>query len=104
MSSDNHFLPFSLYVKVLVTLLCLTVLTVLVAKPVSGFDLGAMNTFIAILIASVKAGFVLAFFMHLKYETKFYISIILLSVFFLILFFGISYIDIITRVPETSTL
>ena len=50
------------YFVVFLTLLALTALTILVAN----VDLGALNTPIAILIASAKALLVLLFFMHLK--------------------------------------
>jgi cytochrome c oxidase subunit 4 len=59
-----HLIPFQLYVTVLVTLLILTVITVAVSR----VDFGNWNIVVAMLIASVKAGTVGLFFMHLKYE------------------------------------
>ncbi len=103
--TTNHIIPFNVYVKVILTLLALTVLTVAVAKPVSGFDAGIFNALIAMVIASIKAGIVGAWFMHLKYEkTKAYLGLVFISVFFLILMFSLCWIDIITRVNEVSTL
>lgn len=61
----GHILPFQTYVKVFGTLLVLTVITVLVAKFV---DFGVFNFVVAMLIASVKAGLVALYFMHLRYE------------------------------------
>lgn len=60
----GHILPFSLYVTVLVILLILTVVTVAISR----VDFGNLNLVVAMLIASVKAGIVALFFMHLKYE------------------------------------
>jgi cytochrome c oxidase subunit 4 len=59
-----HLLPFRLYVTVLVILLTLTFITVAVSR----FDFGMWNIVVAMLIASIKAGVVALFFMHLKYE------------------------------------
>ena len=52
---------------VLGILLALTALTVSASK----IDLGVLNIWIALGIASVKASLVLLFFMHLKYENRF---------------------------------
>ena len=60
----GHIIPYKTYVTVLVVLLILTVVTVAVSR----VDFGAMNIVVALIIASVKAGIVGLFFMHLKYE------------------------------------
>jgi cytochrome c oxidase subunit 4 len=100
----HHVLPISVYGKILAVLLVLTVLTVLVAKPVSGFDAGVFNAFIAFAIASVKAGLVLAIFMGLKYDKKLNLVIFLTGVFFLVVMFAFSVLDIYTRAHVDSTL
>lgn len=101
---SHHIVPFKTYLNVLLILLALTVLTVLVAKPVSGFDAGVLNAFIAMLIATVKASLVAAFFMHLKYDNKMHLILFLVSIFFLIIMFAFSWFDIITRIEQLSTL
>lgn len=63
----GHVVPFKMYLGVFISLLVLTALTVIVSR----FDFGAFNLVIAMLVASVKAGLVAMFFMHLKYENKF---------------------------------
>ena len=98
--TENHIVPFSLYTKVLSTLLVLTVLTVLVAQ----MDFGVFNVLIAMGIATVKAVLVLLFFMHLKYDNKLFPVIFLTGVFFLVLLFLFCEFDIITRIPESSVL
>ena len=98
--SKNHIIPFELYIKVLVALLVLTVITVAVAQ----VDFGVLNTIIAMGIATVKAALVLLYFMHLKYDDKTYLVIFLSGVFFLLVIFLFCEFDLITRIPEKSVL
>ena len=98
--SEHHTVPFKTYLSVLILLLFLTVVTVAVAQ----IDFGAWNTFIAMLIASIKGALVLLYFMHLKYEDKLYWVIFGSGVFFVVLLFFLTKIDIITRVLEVNTL
>ena len=100
----HHIVPLKTYLYVLLALFGLTVLTVAVAKPVSGFDAGLLNAFIAFTIATVKAALVLAIFMGLKYDNKLNLAIILSGVFFLIVMFAFSVLDIYTRIHVNSTL
>ena len=58
----GHILPISMFIKVFATLVVLTLVTVAVSR----VDLGSWNIVVAMLIASVKAGLVALFFMHLK--------------------------------------
>ena len=104
MGDGHHFVPARVYLNSILALLVLTVLTVGVAKPISGFDAGLFNTFIAMLIATIKATIVLAFFMQLKYSNKLFLVIILTGVFFVFIMFGFSYFDIVSRVVQTNTL
>jgi cytochrome c oxidase subunit 4 len=63
----GHILPLKVYLGVFAALVVLTVVTV----QASYIDTGpAMHLTIAMVIASVKAGLVAMFFMHLKYEQK----------------------------------
>lgn len=103
-ADSHHIVPFKTYLFVLLALLVLTFVTVVVAKPVSGVDFGFLNTFIAMLIASIKAALVLAYFMHLKYDDKTNLVLFLTGVFFLILLFSFSALDIWSRLPVSSTL
>jgi cytochrome c oxidase subunit IV len=103
--SEHHFIAsLSSYRKVLIALLILTVLTVAVARPVSGFDAGILNTFIAFAIASVKAGLVLSIFMGLKYDNKLHLAIFITAVFFLAVMLSFTVLDIYTRIYASSTL
>ena len=98
--SEHHIVSFKTYLSVLIVLLFLTVVTVAVAQ----WDFGAWNTFIAMFIASIKGGLVLLYFMHLKYEDKLYRVIFGSGVFFVILLFFLTKVDIITRALEVNTL
>ncbi len=100
----HHITPIATYAKILGLLVILTILTVAVARPVSGFDAGILNAGIAFLIASVKAAMVLAIFMGLKYDKKIHLAIFISAVFFLIVMFTFSVLDIYTRIHVESTL
>ncbi len=58
------FLDHRTYVLVWLVLIALTGITVSVA----GMNLGRWSISIALVIAAIKSGFVLNYFMHLKYE------------------------------------
>jgi cytochrome c oxidase subunit 4 len=97
---EHHIIPLATYFKVLGLLLVLTAVTVAAAQ----VNFGAWNTVIAVAIASVKAGFVLAFFMHLKYDNKLYLVCFGTAVFFLVVLYFFSYLDIVTRIPVGNIL
>lgn len=98
--SEHFIIPKKTLVSTFIALLFLTFITVWIAQ----FDFGAMNAPLAILIASVKAALVAAFFMGLKYSSKLYLVCLISSFFFLILFFALAYLDEATRVLQDSTL
>ncbi len=96
---EHHIIPFKTYLTILIILLFLTVVTVGAAR----VDFGAFNAYIAMLIASVKAALVMLYFMHLKYDDRSYPVIFFTGVFCLLLFYGFSELDIVTRVLELDT-
>ncbi len=73
-----HVLPVAVLMGTAAALLVLTALTVVTSR----IDLGAMNTVVALAIASCKAAVVGLFFMHLKYENKFLTVVLVSAVFF----------------------
>jgi cytochrome c oxidase subunit 4 len=91
--SDNHMMNYKALFLVLSLLLVLTAGTV----GVSRIHLGVLNIWIAITIASVKATFVLLFFMHLKYESRVLKYTFLLTIGVLALFIGFIFWDISFR-------
>lgn len=99
-AQHHHIIPFRVYVGVFGVLLAMTFLTVVAAQ----FNFGEWNTVIAMLIASIKAGFVLAFFMHLKYDNKLFVVCFGTAIFFLITLYFFSWFDIYTRILPHSIL
>jgi cytochrome c oxidase subunit 4 len=91
--SDNHMMNYKALFAVLCLLLMLTAGTV----GISRIHLGVLNIWIAITIASVKATFVLLFFMHLKYESSVLKYTFLLTIGVLALFIGFIFWDISFR-------
>jgi cytochrome c oxidase subunit IV len=87
---EPHVMPLKLYLGVFGALLVLTVVTV-------GVSLLGLPPLLSILVAmgvaSIKAALVAGYFMHLKFEDKFYSFILVASLFFIALFFGITLVD-----------
>ena len=83
-----------IYLLVWIGLVILTGITVSMA----GMDLGFLTIAIVLAIAALKAGLVLGYFMHLRYETgtlfKLMIPIVLAA---LTLFIGLTFTDIAFR-------
>lgn len=95
MSGHHHVMPFSTNLKVFLSLVVLTILTVYTAKTVHLS--GAGHILLAMAIASVKATLVLLWFMHLKGDSTTNKVIIASTAFFLFLLFGFAYSDIFFR-------
>jgi len=96
----HHIIPLKVYFSVIALLLVLTAITVAAAQ----VNFGPWNTVIAMAIASIKAGFVLAFFMHLKYDNKLYVAVFGTALFFLIVLYLFSWLDTVTRIGVNSIL
>tara|TARA_B100001540_G_scaffold68548_2_gene61718 strand:- start:2556 stop:2954 length:399 start_codon:yes stop_codon:yes gene_type:complete len=100
---ENHITPLSTYLIVFAGLILCTVLTLLTARPdlfyldASFFDLGSFNIVLAMLIASFKASLVLMFFMHLYYDNKLNLALILGSVVFVGIFIAVTMLDVNRR-------
>jgi cytochrome c oxidase subunit 4 len=91
---DDHGLSHVATKKVLwttwIVLMILTVVTVLVTKVDLG---GGGNLLVAMVIATIKAGLVCAFFMHLRYDKLIHTVVFLSALLFAILFVGITLMD-----------
>ncbi len=89
----GHFIiPKKYYQMTFVALLILTVFTVLISR----VDLGILNTPVAILVASIKATFVGAFFMGLRWERT-NLIFVFGGIAAIVLFFLFTFIDIASR-------
>ncbi len=78
------------YWGIFAALICLTVATV----KVSYYDFGPANIIIALLIATMKASLVAAFFMHLRHDKLFNTLAFLAAFLFLAIFILLTYDDL----------
>ncbi len=88
-----HIAPTRFYWGIFGALVCLTIMTV----KVSYYDFGSANTIIAMLIATVKAGLVATFFMHLRHDKAFNTICFLAAFLFLGVFILLTSDDTTTR-------
>ncbi|QEG40712.1 cytochrome C oxidase subunit IV family protein [Roseimaritima ulvae] len=85
----SHPQPISMLLGVFFALVFLTFLTVAQAS----FDLGNLEIWLTLFIATIKASLVMYFFMHLGWEKPFNILIFISTAFFLALFLGFTLMD-----------
>ena len=88
----THIVSYKTHVFVLLSLLVLTAISVAITR----IELGPLNTAAALVVASIKATIVLAWFMHLKFESRFYTLMVsavflLFVLVILVTFFDYSY-------------
>jgi cytochrome c oxidase subunit 4 len=84
------------YIGIFLALIFLTFMTV----KVSYYDFGSANIIIAMLIATMKASLVAAFFMHLRYDKLFNTLILLAAFLFLSLFILLTWDDLGVRAHD----
>ena len=90
-SGETRIIATRTYVVVWLVLLVLLAATLAVAR----LQLLARYSVLgSLLIATVKAGLVLAFFMHLKYEGRFLKGLLILTLSALSLFIGLTFVDV----------
>lgn len=89
----HHVVPMKVYFGVFGALLFLTVVTVAVAQ----VDLGPANMLVAMLVATIKASLVCAFFMQLRYDEKLNTIIFVFGLIFVALFFLFTLLDVFSR-------
>src|SRR5215469_675844 len=85
----------ALYLRTLILLLILTIITVVAA----GFDFGSANVVIALVIATIKASLVALFFMHLAHDKPVNAIIACGGFIFLGLFLLFTFLDVDSRIP-----
>jgi cytochrome c oxidase subunit 4 len=90
----DHIVPTGTYIAVWLALLVLLAATIAVAR----LRLLAQFSVVgSLVIASMKAGLVLAFFMHLKYEGRFLKGILTIVLSALTLLIGMTFVDVWLR-------
>lgn len=87
---EKHIVPNRTFMAVWATLIALTAVTVTVAE----LHLGRFSMLTALFIASLKAGLVLWFFMHLKYEKRLFKGLLLAPIVTLAVVIGLTFFDI----------
>ena len=87
---DKNLIGYRTYFIVWVCLLILTAATV----AVSNLKLGKHGALTSIFIASVKAGLILLFFMHLKYERFLIKAMLLLTIITIAVIVGLTFSDV----------
>lgn len=88
-----HIVPYRTFIIVWVALLVLTGMTVAVAQ----FNLGTLNVWVALGIATLKAGLVVAVFMHMKDEAPLFKLALLSTLAILAIFIGMTFLDVLYR-------
>jgi len=89
--SDNthHIVPYRTYGLILLLLLVLTATSVAVTQ----IELTKWSTAVALLLASTKVAFVLAIFMHLKFDQKIFKIMAVLIILLLAVVIIITFLD-----------
>lgn len=95
-SEGTHAVPLKLLVVVWLTLMLLTWFTVFVA----GIDLGSLNLFIAMAVATVKASMVCLYFMHLRWDNPFNAFVFIFSLVCVSLFIFFAMLDTYEYKPD----
>ncbi len=88
-----HIVGYGTFIAVWVLLLALTAGTVAVSK----IELGVLHVWAALAIASVKSALVIAFFMHMKYETRLFRVCLFATLATLAIFIGFTFFDVLYR-------
>ncbi|HEY6874319.1 MAG TPA: cytochrome C oxidase subunit IV family protein [Geobacteraceae bacterium] len=94
-AQDNtaHSIGYGKLTAVWLGLLCLTALTVWVSR----LDLGIGHVWGSLAIASTKAGLVIAFFMHMRYEGRLLRLLLFVALLTLAIFIGFTFFDVLYR-------
>jgi cytochrome c oxidase subunit 4 len=94
MSEEHvHIVPYKTFLIVWVALLILTGITVAVAQ----YHFGAWNIWVALGIATLKSGLVVAVFMHMKYEDRLFRLALFSALAILAIFIGFTFFDVLYR-------
>ena len=89
----THIVPYRIFIIVWLVLLVLTGITVAAAQ----VNLGPLNVWVALGIATVKSGLVIAVFMHMQYETPLFKLALLSALAILAIFIGLTFLDVLYR-------
>lgn len=92
-TQEHHIISFKKLTAIWIMLLILTTATVLITR----IELGGYKVVGALSIACVKAGLVIAFFMHMKYESRLLRALLFVALVTLAIFIGFTFFDVLYR-------
>lgn len=93
MNEHHHIVGYRTLAGIWLVLLALTSLTVAITR----IDLGGLKVLGALAIACLKAGLVIAVFMHMKYEGRLLRWLLFLTLLTLTIFIGFTFFDVLYR-------
>ncbi len=88
-----HALSYGFNLRIWGFLMLFTAITVAAAQ----FDFGFLNVVVAMTIATTKAGLVILYFMHLRYEKPLFKIIVFVAFFMLAIAIGFTFFDLAYR-------
>ena len=91
--ATGHIVPVRIYLAIFAALMVLTGLTVWIAF----YDLGPLNTLVALGIAVTKATLVILFFMHVKYSSRLTWMVVGSGFVFVAIMIGFTVADLLSR-------
>ncbi len=89
----HHVVPIRVYVTVLLVLLALTFVSI----GITSIELGAYTVAGAVLFACIKSYLVLTYFMHLKYDKKYIVAMVIFVFAIFIVVLIITFLDYLYR-------
>lgn len=92
-TTEHEPVSYGTYILTWFTLVVLTAVTVTAA----GMNFGKISVLVALLIATIKASVVLMIFMHLKYETRLFKTMVWIVLITLAIFIGMTFTDTLFR-------
>ncbi len=92
-NEKHHIVPYRLYVLVLIGLLALTLLSIAITE----IELGSLTVAGALVFASVKSYFVLKYFMHLKYDKPYIVSMVIFVFAIFVVTIVVTFLDYLYR-------
>ena len=90
---SEHIVPVRVYIAIFAALMILTAATIFVAT----FNLGPLNTIVALAIAVSKAILVILFFMHIRYSSRLTQVVVASGVFWLLIMIVLVMADYLSR-------
>lgn len=92
-NEKHHIVPYRVYVLVLIGLLALTFLSIAITE----IELGSLSVAGALVFASVKSYFVLKYFMHLKYDKPYIVTMVLFVFAIFVVTIIVTFLDYLFR-------